>query len=84
MFNICNLVIGYFSKICFLRQIASDQADDLFNRTFFPGVVGITEERLSAQGSVDVLMIHVFLAVIVSDRFAFSRDNGFQAANDRF
>ena len=63
MFNICKLVIGYFSKICFLRQISSGQANDLFNQILFPGVIRVAEERLSTQSSIDVLMIHIFFAV---------------------
>ena len=44
MFNICNLVIGYFSKIGLFRQISPDQANDLFHRALFPRMVRVAEE----------------------------------------
>ena len=84
MFDICNLVVRYFSKIGFLRQISSDQADDLFHRTLLPRMIRVAEKRLSAQRSIDVLMIHVFFAVIVSDRFPSVRRYRCQPADDGF
>lgn len=63
--NVCG---RNFLEIGFFWNKSPNQTDDIFDRTFLPGVIGIAEVGLRAERIVDVRMEIIFKTIVIGDR----------------
>lgn len=59
-----DLLIRNHTKVSALGQVPADEAVNVFDRSPFPGGVGMAEEAGEAEGLGDSLMGSVFRAVV--------------------